>query len=337
MNNLVDHIGDSNHSILRRISNVWPLPDYVKDAALTDKQASVDLDIRYFADMSNRQFPVHNQADAWLSTAFYQQQRGPLSDTDPIARRLKQACALWGIEPQDASKLAAPVEDPTCWVEYPLSKVHRVPIYTTDHLRKCAADAMTKGKYPWAVRRDVCRQIIRAPRNLSQPLLQSANGRAIYKTAGHGVGSTASALQTIDRRRHALTPAMRDAGKLLDKAAACVPVLAREGMLGPEAIDKIAGFVDAVDRLTGAWQTAQVLPEQALVSITTRDFPLFRKNAVFMPNGKVVRRQELLKAGATAILHELGSTSPDLQTAIRLLPYEKALTFSTIMESSGAA
>lgn len=64
----MDYYSDTHKSILQIINTISPLPDFVKQANIIDKDTIPE---HMFADKNHRSFPTHDPASTYLSFAYY--------------------------------------------------------------------------------------------------------------------------------------------------------------------------------------------------------------------------------------------------------------------------
>ena len=88
----MDFIKDNNPKLIKSAkSAIGDFPEYVKEAS----QDLSDADSSAFADSINREFPINNKSNTYLSYAYYKS--ASIKDVD-IECKLKKAASLHGIE-----------------------------------------------------------------------------------------------------------------------------------------------------------------------------------------------------------------------------------------------
>lgn len=97
-----DVLNDSSHSVLYKIAETmdFKLPAYVEAGVPLEKQASVRVNDRLFADDVHRMYPLTDRANTWLSGAYFAKTAGaayPHDEYKRIAKRIVKAAEVYGI------------------------------------------------------------------------------------------------------------------------------------------------------------------------------------------------------------------------------------------------
>ena len=329
---MLDQVKDTNEVGMHQLFKVLEFPCFVKEASQVSAEEAKELPATSFAWPAEHMFPVHTKANTWLSAAYFQKYAADIPEQFcvGIQGNLDKAAQFWGIQ---LPTLPGPAEkDPGYIVKYAAGDwEHDVHVSSPDQLQKVADDALFPGKYPYAVRKSVARQILAAPENLRSDL-GSYQAAALYKTAAYGVGllknaQHATKQRSINTETHweHLNKSLAELDTILEKSAS------EEGLLSPEMLDKTASMLDAVDRFTkmhqrygGGFQP----PEQQLFQITMNDYDTFAKEAVHLPDGHIVSQAELRASSAGSWLQEnFGykvASQEDLMVVIGELPSRRA-------------
>ena len=78
MNVVIDQTQDLNGQELHRISSVYPLPDFVKNASQQDVCGDETLPPHLFADMTRRRYPVHTGPATVISSIFFNEKKADM-------------------------------------------------------------------------------------------------------------------------------------------------------------------------------------------------------------------------------------------------------------------
>ena len=323
---MFDHVKDINNSELYQIKQAFGIPEFVKEANVTTAESVEDLRSQAFADSANRIFPIHDEANTWLSMAYFNKHAHEYSESDQgkIKTNLEKAAEFFEID-APAYKEAAPVEA-AVKIAYPYQgEIHNsVSVHSFDELTKLAEDLLAnKHKYPWEMRRDVSKQILASAPKFEEGQFKTAMEVRLQKTAGHAVGELSSALHCLDQRRvaHLKQP------KIQEKIAECQKHLtnsAVQGIVPPGILDKVASFVDTIDRLSGMhakYGGKDVRPpEDDLFKTTVKDVDDFQSTFTKLANGKFITKEQAGSLKTAGILKRLtGEKVASIPQAISLL------------------
>jgi len=329
---MLDQIKDVNEAGLYKLSTVFEFPEFVKTASHATAEDVRDIATGMFAWPGERMFPMHTKADTWLSAAYFRKFASEIPEhaRGPIGAALEQAADFWQISlPEQMQAKEAAVAEPAFSVEYRFKDqvYHVAECENADQLYKVAADAMIPGKYPYAMRRDLARQVLAYEQELPEHFEAD-----LYKTAGYGTGNLGTARHAVHQRLvgvrdhwNHLADGLQELDALLVKTAGEQPLVST-GML-----DKTAAMLDAVDRFAGfdkRYNEHIRPPEQQLFEITINDVDSFNKQAMQLSSGHVVSEREVLASNARAFLSNYGydktASAEDLRKTIMGLDPRRA-------------
>jgi len=299
----MDQVQDTNQRELYQLSTVLDFPEFVKQASQPTTSDVAGLPSRAFADQTNRRFPFHDRANTWLSMAYFSKCAGDYSAQDRavVARNLATAAHMWKID----LPTMRPMEKQASTgirIQYRIGdQTHdEATVTTADELLKVAQDAIdSPQRYPWQMRRDVCRQALNAA-----PVLKAQFSAPMHvlleKGAGNGVGALDDALEAIQQRQSVVRNSRPELIEPLEHLKGHCKTAARRGLLSGDMLDKTAGMLDAVDRLVGAhkkYSPGFQPPERKLYGTTMSQVDGFNKQAVQIPSGQLVPRDLLCTEG----------------------------------------
>lgn len=290
---VIDHVSDTNKTLLFQLSNIVDIPEFVKDAAETTTEDTVKLTSKSFAYPEKRLFPVHTPADTWLSLEYFDKfassEMGPCQ-TSAVRERLERACRLWRLDSTPAPSMAKEASTSGSLISYTVNGDTQatVRVHNQADMHKVATDLVdNRPRYPWGTRRDVARQLLACG---YQP--KFTDRIDIEKTAGYGTGTIHDAEVSVQQRIGACRYRHEQAVKPLEDLLALLHKSAKKELLTPELLDKTAALLDAVDRFAG-FHRAFPAPERELFSITLAHMDDLDKNAVRIPSGQMVHRADI--------------------------------------------
>jgi len=292
---MFDRTSDTNNSELYKIRERLDMPEFVKCASL-DTKPITELPSASFADPATRTFPINTKAETWLSAAYFAKQAS--EGSADVRQRLADAVEFWGIENSPLTK------ESTCFVEKQAAKTETIHFRTDtfegesvtvsepDHLLKLAS-LVTKHpeRFPWQMRKQAARQILGVAERMGLEFSEDTEV-TLEKTAGYGIGSAKAALQAIAHRRANVAKSFPGFVERLDELSGFVKQASTsKGILAPEFTDKVAGVLDAVDRmshLSARYNDVFTAPERHLFVHTVNQHNMVKEAALTLPGGQVI-------------------------------------------------
>lgn len=166
----MDQVTDNSRRTLLAIADEHPLPEYVGQVELLEKEAADQLEDNLFADSARRQFPLDSPGNIWLSAAYFARGRDQLRPNTAafVEGRIKTAAKIHGIaedvEPfftevktaellpeDDDNNYALVTKDASGAVldrRYPMFDERGVKL-ATDYFK------LNRGRYPLGIRRRI--------------------------------------------------------------------------------------------------------------------------------------------------------------------------------------
>jgi len=297
----MDHTHDKNHSEFFKLTHELDLPEFVKEACLLQDDGRSALRATQFADQHMRLFPIHTEADTYVSAAFLQKKAAEGHDFRPdVVERLQDACHLFDISWDSAcpKTMVKEASAPLLTIEYLYQGVchHRAVVGNSDDLQKVATDVIgNRANYVYETRRDVASQVLDSMDKLAC-VLEPEMYFELEKMAGRGVGTLYNCQTAISQRlagTRNILPALVDQLTILDKVAC---ETAQQGILPPVFLDKVACILDIVDRkcelrhryTDSLEKTAScfTFPENQLYTTTVSQYDGYSTELVKLANGR---------------------------------------------------
>jgi len=309
-----DHVRDIHGKELYRLSHIRRIPEFVMNAKLASEDDLADLPDGAFLDPTTRRFPAHTRADAWMSYHFIKDLNAADASNPFVKEAIDQALNLWKLAEEDSEdempcemseedsedempcEMPEPAEDADpehvkLVVRSGDTELLAIDVYGQADLEKVASGFLANpGRFPYHVRKDFAEQVQKeASRKGWELPLRVDND--LQKTAGMAVGCKSDVVKVIqDReivarmRRPDTLPQLKELRELVEKGAGEV--------VPPDLVEKVAGMVDAVDRLTGS-HGRMTPPEMELFHTTVRDMREFKEAASRIRGGRYVDKATL--------------------------------------------
>jgi hypothetical protein len=331
---MIDYIKDKNKSYFYKIVSENPMPDFVKEASLTDEDNINKLNRNQFADSVLRMFPIASKADTWLSASYIQKQAMEgVQVRQEVVDKIKEVCELYNM-PFDSFKPAQRLEKIASngiSIKYKDGdKVYAdIPVDTIEDLQKIANDILTPGHHTYNIRKEVAQQALATATVLNFDL-----GRdkviSLQKTAGYAVSDLKDVKEAINVRRVAIQhthPKHVESMLLLEKVA--MDSAAETGIIAADVISNIASALDAVDRhasLTHKYSDKFTPPEHKLYKFAMCEIDEYNTNLIKTANGRHFSLGQFNQDKVKTFLSDVfGITDiPNLKEAIESLSVNSA-------------
>lgn len=326
---MIDQVRDANQSEMFTISTVMDLPGFVKEASIPTLTEIQDLPGNSFACPGQRLFPVHTEADTWLSSVYFSKQANDIPEPlrSAIDMRLKEACSTWDlVRPEYPEPM---VVSEGFRISYPSPVGYDTSVSTPEHVQKLAADINIPGKYPFSVRQSVARQLLAVPDTGLLPK-RAADINVLQKVAGYGVGDTESILTALHQRRLATAKLCPPLSAGIKEASSHFTETRDQGIVSAELTDKVAHLIDAVDNYVGTRFTENLRPCEDLFRVTILDGSDFQKAATRLSSGHVIPSASLLDPATSQFLsnclgHDVSGDNTTHKVAQELSPRDAQL------------
>jgi hypothetical protein len=354
-----DHTGQELH----RITSLYEPPTFVKNASYDsicgDPQT---LPVHIYADTCARRLPCHTSASTWMSTAFFADKQAcyPIRDAKTIEEKLVKAAKYHGILNEvtgifeKAAKYntsdKATLPDTSfafVWQKNDGTKERHLPL-RNKHEVKRAADYIfsNRDEFTYDDRRTIAQKILVKSAEFAVNLEDRAD--YLEKQAGQGACSGKIAAGLLDNRAGLVN---NHNAKTQLKAAACAlranPIAAH----APEKMQKLASFVDTLDREFGIvsdYGPRVPRPEDVLFTVNEKTAAQFKEAHVPLTSGNIYKVADLKQVKLGDIRDWMGSEFADeisagglyvnmdkLAELLPTLPRGDAERFDTLLSGQG--
>ena len=292
-----DQYDDKSRIILKKISNVIDLPDFVKQASEESDENLTKLASRCFADTRNRKFPIHTKDEAFLSQLYFTKNASLYVDEnlkEEVMDKLAEASNLWDLP----NIVIKPMKK-----EAALEKLAEIPIRnnqgtTIDTIilnsprdfEKAAIQLFeNKEGFPYNIRKDISRGLLSNKIANISPEIETY----LEKAAGLGVGSTSNTLNVLKHR--ASMYENRKQPEFADQLCK----LAEEVIASPSStklLSKVANIIDIMDHSTGInniYDDDIKRPEEELFVMTHKIASEIKENVVKLQNGTILEKEAI--------------------------------------------
>lgn len=330
---VIDQILDKNGTHLLRLSKLYPLPSFVKDAEALNGADPASIALSTFGDRTKRMFPCHTKASTYLSYLYFLDNENEMHTKQAriIRGNLDRMAGFWNLTSPNGAvtqlkeahaknneeafqKLSN--EDFAIAVDYDGHIVRKLPMPNAVSVEK-AAEVLyrDRSKYPYSWRKQAARKIIKKAEEL-QVELEADTEEYLQKAAGFGTTSAQTLSDSLHERAHVLRgyPRFRSASDRLSKYAEEI----RTMKTNTELLDKTAEFIDMIDRQTGLYKKYSYrednlpTPEEVVYTMTEKKASSVLNKFVQLTTGHMFDREDLEKAGVDVFTAALGDDIEDL-------------------------
>lgn len=293
---MLDHTEDKNYSTLYSISRDVDFPSFVKEAEVRDHSELKDLDNKAFADRQNRRYPIDTPADTWLSYCYFMKNASDLTEPENIRIHMNivDASELWNIDLPEFNtedEINKEAEEQT-YIQY--TEDIKTPVNTAEDIQKLASDIIDNWrKYTYEIRHSVAKQLLKTA-SAKKWNIDNKTKNLLEKSAGMGFSTLDRVKNVINFRKYLIRDAEIKKGldKLQKKAEENAVM---DSFISPEVTEKIAGFIDAVDRMAVLYHPSLNSAENDLVQVTVSNRKNLQKHAVILPNNHIVSKKDIEK------------------------------------------
>lgn len=198
--------------------------------------------------------------------------------------------------------------------EHAGATVRRLPMHDEASLRKSATSLYRgRARYPYAWRKQAARRILKRAEETSVRL-KADSEEYLNKAAGYGYSTPAQVSDGLYDRAVTLGTYQQQhdsAASELCKFAETV----RDMEMTPALLDKLAAFVDELDRRTRLhvkYASGLLTPEEFLFAVTEKSASEYLEGYVTFTTGHTYSKDELAKAGADLFAAALGDDVEEL-------------------------
>lgn len=310
---------DPNYAGLFEIWQTVEVPRFVKEAAVAEDQDFASLPFDNFGYPPDRQYPLNNRSNTWLSREYFRKDRPQFTEklAEDIDRRIQKAAKFWRLD-EPARVAANPyptaycitIEDDAVHEKLAADGISKVAslqpvkkatveIRTPEHYRQAAEGLFEKrAGYSYAMRSSLATGLLNAPPELHAELPEDLD-EYLHKAAGLGTCTATDARDAVYGRMCVARGKNEPIAESLCKIAKHLSGL--DGSLPADKLHKVAQVLDLADHALGLhreYRKDQPLPEEQLFRITERMVNKIASEAIALTNGQVLARSELKKQAA---------------------------------------
>lgn len=337
---VIDLPSDNGLVHLHGITRVLDLPEFVKQADVTQQIEVNQLPKESFADPANRKFPVHTKVAAYLAYAYYQTQRDGM-DKRTVAfldNQFSKVASFWNIKAEyksinDAySKATEKVAAESAYaLQIGVEKFF--PINTPSEILKSAEELVAnRSMLTYNMRREAATSIMKAAAaaNINVDVLPNP----VHSMAGFGLTTKTAAINELAYRINVA------GGEAVSKPVnVCIQALGaiKSDILGGEVAVKLASILDELDRsarLTDKYGEQLPFPEDVLFGFTKVAAVREHNGLVSMVDGTTYKLADMQKAASAFLV--LGDMSKDVFNGLHGLELHKVADFVATLPRTDA-
>jgi len=292
----MDQYADNTKKILYLLQKEAKLPKYAAEHKLDDLS---DLPSSAFANPITREYPVHTKEDTFLSAVYLNK---TAECAEPyVTYAVDHAVDVWGIKEDvdkalsnDMTKVASSKID----INYTLNgqSVFHTTISDKAGFNKVANDILTNTEYPLESRQSVAIQLLDKCAEYVKDV-DMGTKISLEKCAGYGTSTVDSVYDVIRNRALLIKDKDSSTAESLTKLAeSIVDNYKDKGVVPKHKLDKVASFVDLVDRASGMhtqYSGSFRKPEEDLYKYTVSDNSMLKKYAVNLQNNKLISGKDI--------------------------------------------
>lgn len=286
-----DQYDDKNLSILRKLSTIFELPEFVKQASVINEKEIKNLARCSFADTVNRKYPLTTKKDTYLSKLFFTKHASEYDEAsrELIKKNIADAMDLWGID-NVLVKKASMIKEAGAYETVTVKRSGDGAVLDAWELRtprdfeKAAIQLFeNKNMFTFEQRKDLSRQLLSSELG-KEASLDSVVDEYLEKAAGYGICTKLELLDAVRDRARLYKSAST---KYTDRLADLAEELDGVSELSHKHLDKVAAVFDFLDEQTGIQSKYADLPtpEESLFIYTEKTAEEIKENIITLQNG----------------------------------------------------
>jgi len=287
-----DQYNDKSLAVLKKLSTIFELPDFVKEASVVDLKEINNLPRTSFGDPVNRKFPLASKKDTFLSALYFRKHASEYDDEDyrdAVKENIDEALEMWGLPHTISKKEDTPLSK-TAGIRESVN-VRGVGGDTIDtwelrsprDFEKAAIQLFeNKNMFTFDQRKDIARQLITSDLR-KEAALDDGIDTYLDKAAGFGMCTKLQLIDAIrDRARLYKSADTRFTEKLADYAESL-----EDENLDPSHLQKTASILDFLDKHTQIDQRYKDLPspEESIFLYTEKTAHQIKDSFIKLQNG----------------------------------------------------
>lgn len=290
-----DQYNDKNLAVLKKLSTIFELPDFVKQASVVDEKELNGLPRSSFGDTVNRKFPIASKKDAYLSALYFRKHASEYKDKEYAAvvkKNIDDALDLWGVPRKLVVKTAmnkkASISEIIRIRDFDGGEIDSWQLNSPRDFEKAAIQLFEhKNMFSFDQRKDIARQMLKSELKKKASLSDEID-TYLDKAAGFGMCTKLQIIDTIrDRARLYKRYDIRFTEKLAEYAESLEDV-----DLDHTHLEKTASILDFLDKHTGIDTKYADLPspEESLFMYTEKIAQEIRDGFVKLQNGSNIEK-----------------------------------------------
>jgi len=291
-----DQYNDKSLAVLKKLSTIFELPEFVKQASVVDEKELHSLPRGAFGDPGNRKFPIASKKDAYLSALYFRKNASEYTDTqyaETVKKNIDDALDLWSIphtfqmKKTDIPKQAS-LKQTIHINDMKGSEIDSWELNSPRDFEKAAIQLFeNKNMFSFDQRKDIARQLLNSELKKEASLRDDVD-TYLDQAAGFGMCTKLQLIDTIrDRARLYKRADERFMENLTEYAESLEKV-----DLDHTHLEKTAAVLDFLDKHTGLIDKYSDLPspEESLFIYTEKIAGEIRGLFVKLQNGSDIEK-----------------------------------------------
>ena len=294
-----DQYDDKNLVVLRKLSTIFELPDFVKEASVVDEKELNSLPRTAFGDPVNRKYPITSRKDTYLSALYFRKHASEYEDKEyasQVKENIDKALDLWDI-PHTLKKKASVIHKEASAVEHVRVRdgvgntIDDWELRSPRDFEKAAIQLFeNKNMFSFEQRKDIARQLIDSDLRKTAELSDEVD-TYLDRAAGFGMCTKLQLIDTIRDRARLYKEADERFMKVLTEYAESL----EDEELDCSHLNKTAALLDFMDKQTGISRKYRDLtsPEECLFVYTEKTASELKDSYIKLQSGKLIKKAEL--------------------------------------------
>ena len=290
-----DQYNDKSLATLKKLSTIFELPEFVKQASVVDEKELHSLPRSAFGDPANRKFPIASKKDTYLSSLYFRKNASEYKDpeyAEVVKKNLDEALDLWGLPHTFAKKKVVmnKIAGITDSVNICGDKGEVLDTWTLNSPRDFEKAAIqlfeNKNMFSFDQRKDIARQLIGSELKKEASLKEDVD-TYLDKAAGFGM---CTKLQLIDVLRDRARMYKKADSRFMEELTTYAESL-ENIELDHTHLEKSASIIDFLDKQTGIDKYRDLpSPEESIFVYTEKIAREIKKGFVSLQNGSDIAK-----------------------------------------------
>jgi hypothetical protein len=326
----MDQSADKSGRQLYKLVQLFPPPEFVKEASAEELCGSPELEASVFADPRRKNYPCHTASATWASYGFFLHKKADYrpSDAEAVEERFRHFAGVHGITGaldemailhEQRAKQAGAVElkddDYAFVIVEGDEKIRRCPMRNARETIKAAEYLLKyRDEMTFEVRQGAAERITEKAAAMGVNLGEAAE--PLERQAGRGACLAREAAELIVDRvqasRRGPGPLSEEQGEMLKLAKTCMerPAQIRQ----PGALAKLAAVIDMFDHknsLHKRYDQGLPRPEDVLFAVTGEKMASVARHHCATPAGAIYNIADLEKIRLRDVRDMMGGAAAD--------------------------